>query len=327
MTLRGAIEIARAAIAEAAPDSDTAAEGEAYLMRQVAAVLNDNLLAHLSHENGLQHTRPTKGGPNPDYRMYHAVIDPAQSYRIEGWLECSERVGIGTYAFTASGEALLRSYRSFGPDDVAADGSFELNLGAEASGPGCMPIPPDGRALIIRVLHRDPAASPARLILRGGASPGLPGHCDVDAMDARAGAMLLKGICQFLQWTQLIGRTPNRFIAPPAVIAGSVQGDPDTFYRFASFDLGPGEALTAVISAQANTYWSLHCYTYWLELLPGAGVGDLNAAADARGECRITISGGPSNTPDRAINTQGRRRGMLIYRAIGSREEPLLSPA
>jgi hypothetical protein len=128
------------------------------------------------------------------------------------------------------------------------------------------------------------------------------------------------GVRQFLEWSQLIGESRNRFTTPPPSIAASVQGDPDTGYYFAGYDLGPGEWLEAQIPAGVEGYWSLHAYNHWCESLPGAGVHDLSATAEADGRIRVRI--GP-NVPDRLSNrvdTQGRRRGVLIYRTIGESE-------
>jgi hypothetical protein len=69
---------------------------------------------------------PTKGGPNPDYPMWHAGIDPKQRYRLEGRLNDSERVGIGVYSFSTSGAALLVDYVAFDRAAADAEGCFSV---------------------------------------------------------------------------------------------------------------------------------------------------------------------------------------------------------
>jgi hypothetical protein len=104
--VNAAVAAARAEVAAAAPDAVIAAEGEAYVMRILATCLNDAFLGHLFTDSGLTRALPTRGGPNPDYRMAYAPLDRARRYRLEGRLNDSERVGIG---LSASGRAVQRT--------------------------------------------------------------------------------------------------------------------------------------------------------------------------------------------------------------------------
>jgi hypothetical protein len=76
--------------------------------------------------------------------------------------------------------------------------------------------------------------------------------------------------------------------------------------------------LEVLIPAGLSGYWSLHAYNHWCESLPGAGVHDLSAVPDTDGCLRVRI--GPTLAPGFAncIDTLGRRRGLLIFRAIGT---------
>jgi hypothetical protein len=93
--LKRAIDTARSELMAAAPDAASAAEAEAYLMRLMTAALDDAFLGHLRSERGLTRALPTRGAPNPDYIMWHAAVDSTRTYRLEGWLHDSERVGVG----------------------------------------------------------------------------------------------------------------------------------------------------------------------------------------------------------------------------------------
>jgi hypothetical protein len=64
-------------------------------------------------------------------------------------------------------------------------------------------------------------------------------------------------------------------------------------------------------------YWSLHAYNHWCEALPGAGLHDLNAIADADGRIRIRIGANVPADLNNRVDTLGRQRGALIYRHIG----------
>jgi hypothetical protein len=306
-------------LAAAAPDRASAEEAESYLMRVMTASLNDAFLGHLFTGEGLTRALPTKGGPNPDYLMCHAGIDATRQYRLAGCLNDSERAGVGLYSFTASGAALLEGYAAFDRTNVAADGCFSLDLAANATGSGTLAITPSCRVLIVRTLHRN-RGQPCTLTLTGGASPrGLaPVMGNSERALAQAGQATLRGVRQFLEWSRQVGASPNCFTLPPPSLAAEVQGDPETAYSLGYYQLGEGEWLEVSIPAGLRGYWSLHAYNHWCESLPGAGVHDLNAAADADGRIRVRI--GPTLAPNllNRVDTQGRRRGVLIFRSIGT---------
>ena len=323
--LQGAIATARAELLAAALDDESAADADAYLMRIVSANLTDGFLNHLLASDGFMRVLPTRGGPNPDYLMSHAAIDPARRYRLEGSLHDSERVGIGLCSFTAEGIALLAGYAAFTRQNVAADGHFVLDLAADATGAGTLQLTPSCRALIVRTLHRAPRGRPARLALSGGpqTSQLTPAHGTTERTLAHIATMTLRSIRQFIRWSQLNTTTPNRFTAPPPHMADEVQGDPDTHYSLGRYELREHEWLEVEIPRGAQWYWSLHAYNHWCEHLPGASAHDSNTTADATGRIRVRI--GPAlaaDVPNR-IDTLGRRRGVLIFRTLGATEQQL----
>ncbi len=319
-----AVSAARAALAAAAPDAKTAGEGEAYLMRNLAACLADAFLGHLLVEGGLTRVLPTRGGPNPDFQMWVAALDPAGSYRLQGWLNGSERVGVGLYRFNAGG-AEIAAYSAVDANSVDGEGRFELALGADAEGEGALRIAPDARVMIVRILHRDPTTAHARLLLQGG-----PPVDDLQVAQGNSQAALAQvaqaltgNIHLFLEWTAVTSAAKNAFHEETPAMRQGVQGDPDIAYALGSFDLEEGQWLELVLPAGLTGYWSLHAYNHWCESLPGAGVGDNSARPDNDGSIRIAI--GPDDTGDapNSIDTRGRRRGALIFRHIGAAPVPI----
>ncbi len=318
--LETALASARRDIAAAAPDAATATEGEAYVARLLAAALGDAFLGHLFTVGGVSHALPVKGAPNPDYILSHAPVDPARRYRLTGILNGSERIGIGLYHFSAAGEVLLGDYAAFDTGSVDAEGAFSLEIASDAAGPGTLTMTSACRVLLVRTLHRDPLAEPGRVFLEGGA-----GTVDLafagggsDTGYQRAGQVVLAGVRQFLNWSRVTSAHPNRFIAPPDDMAASVQGDPDTTYYLGYYQLRPGEWLEVSMPEGLGHYWSVHAYNHWCESLPGAGIHDLNAVADAYGHIPMAI--GPNLPPGIAnrIDTLGRHRGVLIFRSVGA---------
>lgn len=313
--VHAAVATARADVLAAAPDGVTAAEGEAYVARILTTCLTDAFLGHHMIEGGLTRALLTRGGPNPDYRIYSAPIDPAGRYRIEGRLNGSERVGIGTYTFEG-GSAVISDYAAF---DAASGEHFALDVSADAEGPNTLKILPGARVFTIRVLHRDPRAEPARLLLTGG--PPVRdltlAQGSTEAALGQVAQALVGSIRMFLEWSAVTSAARNAFHAEAPKMAQGVQGDPDTSYYLGSYDLAVGEWLEVSFPAGIPGYWSLHAYDHWCESLPGAGIGDNTATVDADGMIRLAIGPEAVNGRNR-INTIGRRRGALIFRAIGA---------
>jgi hypothetical protein len=318
--LSSAVATARAELLAAAPDAACATEAEAYLMRVMAGSLDDACLSHLRTENGLTRALPTKGGPNPDYLMWHAAVDPTRRYRLEGCLNESERAGVGVYSFSAGGAAVLAGYAAFDRTTTTADGCFSLELGADAKGVGMLALTPSCRVLLVRILHRAPQGRPCTLKLTGGQTHvGLDhGPGSGERALAQAGQAALRAVRQFLEWSRQTSANSNRISAPPPILAEEVRGDPETNYCLGYYELSEGEWLEVLIPSGLTGYWSLHAYNHWCESLPGAGAHDLSALPDPDGRIRVRI--GPTLAPGfiNRVDTLGRRRGVLIFRAIGA---------
>ena len=314
-------------VATAAPDEATVAEGEAYVTRVVTAALSTAFMGHRLVQSGLAMALPVYGGPNPDYLMRHAAIDPAGRYRVEGQLNGSERVGVGLYSIGPNGAPLIAGYTAFDRTNCAPDGSFALDLSADASGPGSLAIPPAARILMFRVLHRD-GSPPAYLALAG--APPLRGPTLVagsnDSALAFAANNVRANIAEYMKWVRAARDLPNRLAAAPAELAETVIGDADTQYFLGGFDLGERQYVEVVMPAGLTGYWSLHAYNYWYEHLVTPGVHDRNAAPEADGTVRIVV--GPDIPADRMnrIDTLGRRKGAFICRVAGH-GQPIQAPS
>lgn len=314
-----AVAEARREVAGHAPDPETAAAGEAYVMRVATAALADVCLGHLFVENGLKLALKARGGPNPDYRIAGAPIDPERRYRIEGWLNDSERVGIGLYALGENAAPIEVGYAAFDRGDSSPDGRFRLDLAANAAGAGTLAIPPEARILISRTLHRT-TGQPANLAL-SGAEPtaGLAlvtGTAD-GAVD-RAAQALLGGVREYLKWTRAVAAKPNRIEIAPPELAATVQGDRDTHYYLGYYDLVEGEWLEVTLPQDLPGYWSLHAYNHWFEDLQTTGAHDRNTSPGPDQRIRVAVGADLPSTITNRIDTCGLRRGALICRVIGA---------
>jgi hypothetical protein len=307
---------ARAEIAAAAPDAETAAEGEAYLARLLATGLEGGFLAHETVRGGLNWPSARIGGANPDYRIAQARIDPAATYELRGRLNDAERVAVGLYTLDAASALIIDDYTAF-DRRTTPDGDFALTIGPDAQGPGALRSAAGTSVLLIRELARAGARTPAEAAL----SPAAPAPMAASAAPmAAVGQRLLANLRHFILWSRLIGETPNRFIGPPPAIAASVQGDADTHYYFAYYRLEPGQALVVDAPTQACAYWSFQATNHWLEPLPGASLHDKSVKAEADGTARIRIACGAGAGLANVIDTLGRRRGVVLHRTVGARE-------
>lgn len=317
--LKEVVATARAELMAAAPDAASAAEAEAYFMRLMTASLDDVFLGHLRSDNGLMRALPTRGAPNPDYIMWHAGIDPTRHYRLQGCLHDSERAGVGLYSISPAGVALLAGYAAFDRTTTDKEGRFSLEIGADVKGTGTLTLTPVTRVVLVRVLHRAPGRS-CLLEFEGGAlQPKFNSALgDCEPALARAAQSALRAVRLFMQWSRVTSASPNAILAAPASMADEVQGDPDTNYGLGYYELADGEWLEALIPEGLNGYWSLHAYNHWCESLPGAGAHDLNAVPDPDGRIRVRIGPAvPAGVLNR-IDTLGRKRGALVFRAIGA---------
>lgn len=318
--LAQAVSGANVLVTDAAPDLATAAEGEAYVTRVMAAGLGGAVLGHLFQQDGLSRALPCYGGPNPDYIMRFAPVDPAGHYRIEGRLNGSERVGIGLYSYGPNGAPLIAGYAAFDASNCAADGTFALAIGDGADADGGLPILPGTRVMLVRVLHRDAERDPASLRFSGSAQgTGLAlAMGSNDAALSFVANSLGNNVREYLKWTQAARALPNRLDRAPPELTATVQGDADTQYFLGSFDLAQDEWLEVTMPAGMAGYWSLHAYNVWYEHLQVPGAHDRNTAADADGRIRIAVGPALPDDASNRIDTLGRSKGAFVCRIIGS---------
>jgi len=320
--LQAAIAEMRTQIADVAPDAETAADGEIYISRMVAAGLSGAFLGHLHSDNGITRALPVHGGPNPDYIMQHSGIDPSRRYRLTGQLNGSERVSVGLYTLGRNGAPLIAAHRVFDASNVDANREFTLDLSPEASGPDSLTIPEGARILLCRILHRS-ASEPARLALKGAPlqlGAKLPMGSN-DAALAQNAHMLRANVTEYLKWTEAARALPNCLGKAPPELTATIQGDADAQYFLGSFDLAEGEWLDITLPAGLTGYWSLHAYNFWYEHLATPGVDDRTAQHEGDGTVRVAV--GPTK-PEGAknwIDTVGKRRGAFVCRLVGQARE------
>lgn len=315
-SFNAAVEEALAKIAAKAPDEAVAEEGKAYASRIASAALSTAFLGHRLTSNGLAMPLPVQGGPNPDYILRHAMIDPDRSYKLAGRLNGSERVGVGLYTIGKGGAPQLSAYATLEKADCSKDGDFSLKIAPGAAGTGALAIPPSTRLLIIRALHRD-NSEPAHFALSGNdpeVGPALIGGSNAAALGFAAN-QICNTVAQYMTWIDAACNLPNRLATAPDNLAETVVGDAQTQYFLGGFDLADDEWLEIVVPAGlAGGYWSLHVYNFWYEHLGTPGAHDRNTTAEEDGSIRVVVGCNYPTDARNRVDTLGRRRGAFICR-------------
>ncbi len=270
------------------------------------------------------------GGPNPDNIYLRANVDPRCSYRI--WANVS---GVRQAIFSLNegemqlGEFGVFSERSLDQLEVDDDGLLEIGLSPEEQPRNWMPMDPRGRLLTIRIYQSDweHDAAPAFHIERVGAEgvprPPLQAAAMTRALD-RAATWLERSAGFWNQYTTAgwDRATPN--VANPARPAPG--GADNILYGSCFWELGEDETLLIECDAPQAAYWGFTLHTLgWLESGDFAerqtSLSDHQAYRDRDGRLRVVLAHADPGVPN-WIDTEGRTRGLLVYRWVWARDNP-----
>jgi hypothetical protein len=331
-------------LADGFPDSPRdRAEGFRWLTRLVVhAVQLEVEAGDPRHPFFIRYETPHNqwGGPNPDNVYLRANVDPALSYRI--WADVG---GVRQAIFSLNegemhlGELGVYSERSLDQLEVGDDGRLEIHLSPDESsippGPSgrpvnWMPMHPRGRLLTIRVYQSDweRDAAPPFHIERVGAEgvppPALEPARVARALD-RAATWVERSAGYWNAYTAAGFRraTPN-VANPPRPAPGGAR---DILYGSCFWEIREDEALLVECDEPDAGYWGLSIHTLgWLESGDFAdrqtSLNDHQTHVDGDGRIRVVLSHRDPGTPN-WIDTEGRPRGLLVYRWVWARNEPV----
>jgi hypothetical protein len=270
------------------------------------------------------------GGPNPDNIYLRACIDPSATYRVWG-----DVTGVRQAIFSLhEGDMQLGEFGVYGEcslaDLAAPDGQLEIAISPEPQPGNWIRSDPRARLFTIRIYQSDwqadavPAFHIARAGREGVPRPPLEPAAVARALD-RAATWIEKSTEFWNTYTQHAARraTPNE-IAPAAGAAG---GAGDIAYGNCFWHLAPEQALLITSEVPDADYWGFAVHTIgWLESGDFAdrqtSLNHRQARVDADGLLRIVLS---HTDPGVAnwIDTEGRERGMLVYRWVWARSRPV----
>lgn len=271
------------------------------------------------------------GGPNPDNIYFRANVDPSCSYRI--WANVKD---VRQAIFSLNeGEMQLGEYGVFGERsleqfDVGPDGELSIILSPDKHEGNWMPTDPKGRLFTIRIYQSDwekDAAPPfhiERVGAEGVSRPRVTPEFLARAFDRSATWVEKTSV----YWNMYTSRgwdhaTPNT-IGP----AGAAKGGADNIlYGSCFWELPKEQAMVIQCDAPDADYWGFTIHTMgWLESGDFAerqtSLSGHQMHLDADGRMRVVLA---HTDPGVAnwIDIGGRERGLLVYRWVWARTNPM----
>jgi len=324
-------------LAEGRPDAPRdRAEGFRWLARLARHALRMEVEAgDPLHPTFVRYETPDEqwGGPNPDNVYLRAHVSPGEAYRVWG-----DATGVRQAIFSLHegdlqlGETGVWSETSLDALELDGDGRLEIVVAAERpDGPAnWMPMHPKARLLTIRVYQADwerDTTPPFHVERVGG--EGVPRPAPTPGSMARAldrAAAWVEASAAFWPRYTSAGRERARpnVPMPPTRPPGGAE---DIRYGACFWELAPGEALLLECERPDAGYFGFTLHTLgWLESGDFAerqtSLNHRQLHVDPDGRVRIVLAGEDPGVPN-WIDTESRAAGMLVYRYVWTRSEPV----
>ena len=274
------------------------------------------------------------GGPNPDNVYLRANIDPTKTYRV--WSEDTRGLRQAIFSLH-EGDMHLDEYGVFGEQsfsdfETGPNGEFELWLTPDSNPAiegNCIGLHPDARIFTIRQYIAD---------WQRDAAPKFHIACEETVGKPRGPVdpgQVASGLERAVRWVEASAEYWNRYTsrawsrAAPneAGPAQSAQGGADNIlYGNCFWQLLPDEVLLLSVEQPEAEYWSFVSHTmHWLESgewdRRTTSLNDQQLFVDPDGVVRLVVAHEDPGVPN-WIDTEGRARGMLVYRWVWSRNNP-----
>ena len=273
-------------------------------------------------------------GDQPDAIYFEAAIRGDRRYRIRG-----NTAGAVYTSFTieAGGEVGGYPERTDGAINdteiaIADDGSYEVLLGPNASGPNSVKLPADARTVTTRSYFEtveSAAADPLKVVPIAIAPVDDPGPAPTpdDASIARS----IRRVIHYLRGTTIdqplrapgnqpswVSLVPNQF-NPPAKPSGMAFAAPDNAYASAPYVLRPDQALVMEGRFPRCRFASVMLWNRFLQSYDYSSRQiSLNRAQtklQSDGRYRIVVAGSDPGVPN-WIDTEGRPSGLVYWRSL-----------
>jgi hypothetical protein len=275
------------------------------------------------------------GGPNPDNVYLRANVDPTLAYRV--WSRDARGLRQAIFSLH-EGDMQLGEYGVFGERSLerlalAPDGSLELWLLPKGAAPRTghsIELDPRARIFTIRLYQSDwerdalPTFQIERIGAEGEPRPVLEPAALAAALDRTA--RWVEASVEY--WNRYTAAGWSRATPNAAAPARSAPGGADNIlYGSCFWELARDEALLLEVERPDADYWNFINHTMpWLESGEWdrrlTSLSDQQVHIDADGVVRVVVAHRDPGAPN-WIDTEERRRGLLVYRWVWARNNPL----
>jgi len=259
------------------------------------------------------------GGDNSDAFYQHVALDPARTYRVEGWRGDAVYLSLTVYGGPDDGHYSERIVGSVNDSELTfdADGRFEFWIGPEPQdGPGIL-LAEDAVVGITRDYLADPATGHRtewRITCQDPAEP----YRETDEDLARRLRAVRTWIADQQAMVPLAMGEPN-VVDPPYPVPQQTFGwaAGDAAYAMGSFALGEDDALVLRGTSPDNAFWNmclwnpfLHTYNYDHDRVT---INGEQVVGEPDGSWVIVIAAVDPGHPN-WVSTQGHERGRIWFR-------------
>ncbi len=259
--------------------------------------------------------------PDTIYRQFSTA--PGARYRITGTRGESPYISFTAYRATLTDRVVADLHD--GQIDVAADGTFMLNVGGPERRRNWLDLGDDGAFVVVREYTHDRVAGVKATFEVEQIHPK-PGHRDeLDAERLQFALGLLAWGLEFTNESSLrlsneLALRPNLMSEAAAELVSEMAGTPHNHYQLCAVDLGEGQALELTLDPPPCRYWSVHLNNWWLEspeFRDGQSVCINDSQAQRNADGTVTMFVGPDD-PGRPnwLDTKGRRETILLARYL-----------
>ena len=326
---------------KALDDEQSVAEGYRFLLSVLGVAADAYLFADPGRPVFVDINTPTRrdrrwGGDNTDAYYAMVALDPARTYRVSGQPGDSAYFSLTVYNEPSPGAWSNRIVGIVNDTDLdidPADGTFSLMMGPQRPagyGGPFIELSPDAAVAVTRDYQVDPSIGRRVTWSIEAVDPPDPlRHGDQDtAQSLRSVLAWVRTMFEIVPLalaprddTTLGHNSPqvaNQFAEPYQVLDANYGWSArDACYAFASFDLGPDEALVVTHRPPACRFWNL---VIWNPFMAGHNLGDArtsinggSAVANADGTVTAVIARRQLTHPN-ALSTVDHAQGTLAFR-------------
>jgi hypothetical protein len=315
-------------------DARDRAEGYRFLTRLMTHSLAMELeAADTGYPRFVRYETPTNqwGGPNPDNIYLRANIDPTKTYRVWGNVEGVRQLIVSLNEGDLQlGEFGVFAEHSLDQLEVDDDDLLEFWISPQKQKKNWLESDPKARLLTVRIYQSDWQRDRAHALhiecvgFEGEPRPPLAPDDVARGLD-RSASWVEASTTFWNQYTNTGWKnaTPN-----VAAEARSAPGGADNILYGACFwDLADGDALLIECDKPDADYWNFTIHTLaWLESGDFAerqtSLSGHQAYIDEDDRVRVVLSHEDPGTPN-WIDTEARNRGLLVYRWVWARNNPI----